>query len=163
MSRETVIQVKEEAVNLITEKMSKAKAIVIAEYRGLTVEKTEILRRQLRKEGCELAVIKNNISRRAAKNNGYESLDTELKGPNGVIFAYKDSISAAKVLHEFARKNPKLVVKSGIVDGDYYNPAEIKVIATLPPKDTLLAMLATQLLAPLRDLAIGLDLIANKE
>lgn len=162
MSRETVIQIKQDAVDQITEKMSKAKAIILAEYRGLTVEKTETLRRQLRKEGCEMLVIKNNISRRAAKSVGYEALNTELVGPNGVVFAFKDSVSAAKVLHEFARKNPKLVVKSGVVDGKYYNPDEIKIIASLPPKDTLLTMLATQLLAPLRDLAIGLDLITSK-
>jgi len=163
MSRETVIQVKQDAVNSITEKMSKAKAIVLAEYRGLTVDRTETLRRQLRKEGCEMLVIKNNISRRAAKSVGYEALETDLYGPNGVVFAFKDSISAAKILHEFARKNPKLVVKSGVVDGKFYDPDEIKQIATLPPRDTLLTMLATQLYAPLRDLAIGLDLIINKE
>ena len=108
-------------------------------------------------------VIKNNISRRAAQKAGYQALDTELTGPNGVVFAYDDSIAAAKVLHEFARKNPKLIVKSGVVDGDFYNPAEIKTIATLPPRETLLAMLATQLYAPLRDLAIGLDLITKQE
>ncbi|MBN2504925.1 MAG: 50S ribosomal protein L10 [Bacilli bacterium] len=163
MSRETVIQAKQEAVDQVTEKMSKAKSIVLAEYRGLTVEKTEFLRRQLRKEGCEMVVIKNNISRRAAKVAGYEALDADLAGPNGVVFAYNDSVSAAKVLFEFARKNPKLVIKSGVVDGDYYESAEIKQIATLPPKETLLAMLATQLFAPLRDLAIGLDLVSNRE
>lgn len=163
MSRESVINLKQEAVNEITGKMSKAKSIVIAEYRGLTVEKTEALRRQLRKEGCELVVSKNNISRRAANSLGYSSLDQDLVGPNGVVFSYNDSVSAAKVLHEFAKKNPKLVVKSGIVDGGFYQPAEIKQIASLPGKETLLAMLATQLYAPLRDLAVGLDLIVNKE
>ncbi len=158
-----MIQVKQEAVDQITKKMSQAKSIVLAEYRGLTVDKTEMLRRLLRKEGCEMIVVKNNISRRAAKSVGLEALDQDLAGPNSVVFAYNDSVAAAKVLHEFARKNPKLVVKSGIVDGDYYEPAEIKQIAVLPPKDTLLAMLATQLFAPLRDLAIGLDLVSNKE
>jgi len=163
MSRESVINLKQEAVNEITGKMSKAKSIVIAEYRGLTVEKTEVLRRQLRKEGCELVVSKNNISRRAANSLGYSSLDQDLVGPNGVVFSYHDAVSAAKVLHEFAKKNPKLVVKSGIVDGGFYQPAEIKQIASLPGKETLLAMFATQLYAPLRDLAVGLDLIVNKE
>ncbi len=162
MSRETVIQAKQESVNQIQAKMAKAKAIVLAEYRGLTVEKTEALRRLLRKEGCEMIVIKNNVSRRAAKLAGYGALDTELRGPNGVVFAYSDAVAGAKVLHEFARKNPKLIVKAGVVDGAFYDPAEIKQIATLPSKDTLLAMLASQLYAPLRDLAIGLDLLANK-
>jgi large subunit ribosomal protein L10 len=163
MSRETVIKAKQDAVDFLTEKMAKAKAIVVAEYRGLTVEKTETLRRQLRKEGCEMIVIKNNISRRAAKNVGYEALDPELIGPNGIIFAFNESVAAPRILIEFARKNPKLVVKSGVIDGDYYNQSDVKQIALLPPRNTLLTMLATQLLAPLRDLAIGLDLITNKD
>lgn len=163
MSRETMINLKQESVNQIAEKMSKSKSIVIAEYRGLTVEKTEVLRRNLRKEGCEMLVIKNNISRRAALQTGYEALDKELVGPNGIVFAYNDSVSAAKVLHEFAKKNPKLVVKSGYVDGDFYQPAEIKQISQLPSKEVLLAMFATQLYSPLKELAIGLDMIVNKE
>ncbi len=163
MSRESVINLKQESVAEITAKMQQAKSVVIAEYRGLTVQKTEALRRQLRKEGCELLVIKNNISRRAAESCGFKELQEDFVGPNGVVLAYNDGVSAAKVLHEFAKKNPLLVVKSGVVDGGYYVPAEIKQIATLPNRDTLLAMFATQLYAPLRDLAIGLDMIVNKE
>jgi len=163
MSRETVIKAKQDAVDAVAEKMSKSKSIVLAEYRGLTVAKTEMLRKLLRKEGCEMCVIKNNISRRAAKKTGFDALDQGLAGPNSIVFAYDDSVSAAKVLYDFARKNPKLVIKSGIVDGDYYEPAEIKQIAQLPPRETLLAMLATQLYAPLRDLAIGLDLMTKEE
>lgn len=144
MSRETLIQAKQESVNQVQEKMAKAKAVVLAEYRGLTVEKTEMLRRMLKKEGCEIVVIKNNIARRAAKMVGFEALDGDLKGPNGIVFSYNDSVAGAKILHEFARKNPKLVIKSGIVDGDYYDPALIKQIAVLPSKEILLAMLATQ-------------------
>lgn len=163
MSRETVINEKQLAVNELTDKMKKAKSIVVAEYRGLTVEKTETLRRQLRKEGCEMIVAKNNISRRAANSLGYNAIDSDLKGPNGVVLAYKDSVSAAKILHEFAKKNQNLVVKGGIVDGNFYQPAEIKTIATLPSREVLLTMLASQLLAPLKDLSVGLNMIANKE
>jgi len=163
MSRETVINAKQEAVNELTAKMQKAKSIVVAEYRGLTVEKTETLRRQLRKEGCEMIVAKNNISRRAANSLGYNALDQDLSGPNGVVIAYKDAVSAAKVLHEFAKKNQNLIVKSGIVDGNFYQPAEIKTIATLPSREILLTMLASQLLAPLKDLSVGLNMIANRE
>jgi len=163
MSNESVLNLKKEAVEALVAKMKEAKSIVVAEYRGLTVEKTETLRKLLRKEGCELLVIKNNISRRAANSLGYNDLDTDLVGPNGVVFAYNDAVAAAKVLHEFARKNPKLVVKSGIVDGAFYQPAEIKQIAALPNRETLLTMLASTLLAPLRELSIGLDMISNQE
>lgn len=163
MANQNIIDLKAQEVEKITEKMSNAKSVVIAEYRGLTVEKTEELRRQLREQGCELMVIKNNISKRAAAKVGYSGLSEDFKGPNGVVFAFTDSVAAAKVLHTFAKKNPKLVIKSGVVDGDYYEPAQIKEIAALPNKDVLLAMLATQLYAPLRDLAIGLDLLTKEE
>ena len=163
MANQKIIDLKQEQVKEIAEKMSQAKSIVVAEYSGLTVEKTQELRRKLREEGCEMLVLKNNISRRAATNAGYEDMTADLKGPNGVIFAYEESVAAAKILHEFAKKNPKLVVKSGVVDGDFYEPAQIKEIAALPNKDTLLAMLATQLYGPLRELAIGLDLLTKEE
>jgi large subunit ribosomal protein L10 len=163
MANQNIIQLKQEEVKKIAEKMSNAKSVVVAEYRGLTVEQTETLRRQLREEGCEMMVIKNNISRRAAATVGYEGLSTDLKGPNGVIFAFEDSVSAAKILHNFAKKNPKLLVKSGVVDGDFYESAQIKEIASLPNKDILLTMLATQLYGPLRELSIGLDLLTKQE
>lgn len=163
MANQSIIDLKEQEVKKIAEKMSNAKSVVITEYRGLTVEKFEALRGQLREQGCELMVLKNNISRRAAESVGYNGLTTDLKGPNGVVFAFEDSVSAAKVLHGFAKKNPKLVVKSGVVDGDFYEPAQIKEIASLPNKEVLLAMFATQLYAPLRDLAIGLDLLTKEE
>ncbi len=163
MANQKIIEFKEQEVKKIAEKMSNAKSIVIAEYRGLPVDKFETLRRQLREEGCELHVIKNNISKRAAESLGFGGLATDLNGPNGVVFAFEDSISAARILYGFAKKNVKLIIKSGIVDGDYYEPAQIKEIAALPNKDVLLAMLATQLYAPLRDLAIGLDLLTKEE
>ncbi|MDT8337201.1 MAG: 50S ribosomal protein L10 [Candidatus Izemoplasmatales bacterium] len=163
MSNQNIINLKQEEVKKIAEKMSNAKSIVVAEYQGLTVEKTEELRGLLRNAGCEMIVIKNNISRRAVEEVGYGDLTQALNGPNGVVFAYEDSIAAAKVLYTFAKKNKKIVIKSGVVDGDYYNQDQIKEISQLPPKETLLAMLATQLLAPLRELSVGLDMLTKKE
>ena len=163
MANQGIIDFKKEEVKRIAEKMSRAKSLVIAEYQGLTVEQTENLRGLLRKAGCEMIVIKNNISQRAAQEVGYDGLVQDFKGPNGVVFAYEDSIAAAKTLYDFAKKNRKIVIKSGVVDGDFYNQKEIKEIASLPGRETLLAMLATQLLAPLRELAVGLDLLTKKE
>jgi large subunit ribosomal protein L10 len=163
MSRETIISIKQEEVNQLTGRMKNAKAVVVAEYRGLTVHKTEELRRALRKEGCELVVAKNNIAKRAATACGFGSIDVDLKGPNGVVLALKEAVSAAKVLYDFARKNPKLIVKSGVVDGAFYNPAQIKMIAGLPSKQVLLGMLASQLYSPLKTLVVGLDMVKNQK
>jgi len=163
MANQNIINFKQEEVKKIAEKMSHAKSIVVAEYQGLTVEKTEELRGLLRDAGCEIIVIKNNISRRAAEEVGYGDLTQDLNGPNGVVFAYEDSVAAAKVLYTFAKKNKKIKIKSGVVDGDFYNEEQIKEISQLPAKETLLAMLATQLLAPLRELSVGLDMITKKQ
>ncbi len=163
MSREQIISVKQEEVNALVAKMKDAKAVVVTEYRGLTVRKLEDLRRLLRKEGCELVVAKNNITKRAADICGFGAIDGDLQGPNGIVLARKESVAAAKVLYDFARKNVKLVIKSGVVDGDYYDPAQVRQIASLPSKMVLLAMLASQLYAPLKELAVGLDMVANQK
>lgn len=163
MSNALNLNAKEADVQALVEKMSKAKSVVVAEYRGLTVKKTEELRRLLRKEGCEMIVAKNNISRRAAVNSGFKGLDNDLVGPNSVVLSMNDSVAATKILFDFARKNPNLVVKAGVVDGDYFTQDQIKMIAQLPSKQVLLAMLASALYSPLKDLAVGLDMIANKE
>ncbi len=163
MANQQIIEFKQEEVKKITEKMSSAKSVVVAEYSGLTVDQIQNLRRQLREEGCEMHVIKNNISKRAAEGLGYEDMIGDFKGPNGVVFAFEDSVSAAKVLHEFAKKNKKLKVKSGVVDGDFYLAEQIKEIAALPNKDTLLAMLAGQLYNPLMELSRGLFLLTEEE
>jgi len=163
MANQKIIDLKEQEVQKITEKMSNAKSVVVAEYRGLTVQKTEMLRRQLREVGCEMLVLKNNITKRAAENNGYGGIAVDLNGPNGVVFAFEDSVAAARVLHTFTKKNPKLIVKSGVVDGVFYETSQIKEIAGLPNKETLLTMLATQLYGPLRDLSMGLYMLTNKD
>lgn len=161
MANQKIIDTKQLLVDEVSERMLNSKSIVIAEYQGLTVEKTQELRKKLRDAGCEMFIIKNNIARRAAEVRGYSEFINDLTGPNGVIFSYEDQVSAAKVLYEFAKKNKKLKIKSGIVDGEYYQDEKIKEISQLPNKDGLLAMLAGQLYSPLRDLAIALDLLTK--
>ena len=163
MANQKVIDIKQQLVNDVAEKMSNSKSVVIAEYQGLTVEKTQDLRNKLREAGCEMFVIKNNISRRAAEAQGYEALKEDLSGPNTVVFSYEDQVSAAKVLYEFAKKNKKLKIKSGIVDGNYYEIDKIKEISQLPNREGLLTMLAGQMLAPVRELAVGLYLLTEED
>lgn len=163
MANQKVIDTKQQLVNEVAERMSNSKSVVIAEYQGLTVEKTQDLRNKLREAGCEMFVIKNNISRRAAEAQGYNELTEDLSGPNTVVFSYEDQVSAAKVLYEFAKKNKKLKIKSGIVDGNYYEIEKIKEISQLPNREGLLTMLAGQMLAPLRELALGLHLLTEEE
>lgn len=163
MASEKVINQKQQLVDEVAKRMTESKSIVVAEYQGLTVEKIQDLRRNLRDEGCEMFVVKNNISRRAAEANGYKDLIEDLSGPNSVVFSYEDQVSAAKILYQFAKKNKKLKIKSGIVDGEFYAQEKIKEISALPNREGLLTMLAGQLLSPLRELAIALDLLTKEE
>jgi large subunit ribosomal protein L10 len=163
MANQKVIDTKQQLVNEVAERMSNSKSFVIAEYQGLTVEKTQVLRNELREAGCEMFVIKNNISRRAAEAQGYNELMEDLDGPNTVVFSYEDQVSAAKILYEFAKKNKKLKIKSGIVDGNFYEIEKIKEISLLPNREGLLTMLAGQMLAPVRELAVGLYLLTEED
>lgn len=163
MSRETTILQKQEDVNSLKEKIQKSSSVVVAEYRGLTVAKLTELRKLLRAEQCELHVLKNNIVKRAAQECGYPELVDSLQGPNAICFANHDSVAAAKVLFDFSKKNKELQIKVGVVDGDFYGNKEILTIATLPSKLTMLGMLAGGMIQPLRELAIGMNMIAEQK
>lgn len=156
------IEKKRLEVEELTARMESAKSFVIADYSGLTVEQVTALRRELRANGCEIAVIKNNITKRAAGKLGFSELDDSLKGPNAVAFSNEDSVSAAKVIYDFAKVNKELELKVGVVDGEYMDNEKIQVIATIPTREVLLTMFAAGLLEPVKEFAIGLDLMAQK-
>ncbi len=161
MANQTIIQKKEEAVNLLANQMHESKSYVLCEYAGLTVAQMEELRGLLRKEGCSLKVATNNTIKRASSKNGFEELnDTE--GPCCLVFSNNESVDGPRIVSTFAKKNKKLVMKDGVVDGTYYNIEGIKVIASLPTKQTLIAMVAGGLYQPIQQLALGLHQLAEK-
>lgn len=155
------IERKKEQVAQLVDQMNNANSFVIVDYSGLTVEQVTNLRRELRNNACEMFVIKNNITRRAAQELGFAELADQLVGPNAVAFSYEDSVSAAKVVYDFAQENKALELKFGVVDGEYMNNDKINVIATIPSRDTLLTMIASGILQPIKEVAIALDLMAQ--
>lgn len=155
------IERKKQEVQALVERMQSSKSFVIVDYSGLTVEQVTNLRRELRENGCEMLVIKNNITRRAAAELGFSDLEAQLVGPNAVAFSEEDSVSAAKVVYDFALENKSLELKVGVVDGEYMDNDNIKVIATIPSRDTLLTMIASGILQPIKEVAIALDLMAQ--
>jgi large subunit ribosomal protein L10 len=155
---EKAIAKKAELVNEVVELMQKANSFVVADYSGLTVEQVTNLRRELLDNGCQLKVIKNNITRRAAEVAGYGDLVTDLTGPNAIAFSYEDSVSAAKIIYDFAKANKVLELKVGVVDGEYMNNEKIQTVATIPNRETLLTMFAGGLLQPIKEFAIAVDL-----
>ena len=159
---EKAIQKKIELVNTLAEKMKNANSFVIVDYSGLTVEQVTKLRVELLENDCEMAVIKNNITRRAAEAAGQPDVVDFLTGPNAVAFSNGDSVSAAKVVYEFAKANPKLELKVGVVDGEFMDNEKIQTIATIPTREVLLTMIAAGLLQPVKEVAIALDLMAQE-
>lgn len=174
MPSKKVLQQKKEVVKGLTEKVKAAKTIVLADYRGLTVEQDTELRNALRKAGVEYKVYKNTLTRFAMKENGMESIDPYLNGPTAIAMSDTDMIAPAKVLSEYAKKYEKLELKAGIVEGKVVGVNEIKALADLPPREVLIARVLGGFNAPisglvnvlngnLRGLAVALNAIAEKK
>ena len=158
-----VILKKQEEVNAVTEKMKKSAAIVAFKYQGLTVEAFQNLRREMRKNGCEVSVIKNNISSRAAKECGYDGFTDALVGPVAIAFAKEDVVAPAKVLFkQLNAENNKIEVVKGVVDGDVFSFDQLKELSSLPSYETLLTQLAAGMLGTVSQLAIGLNMLVEK-
>jgi len=162
MMKDATLQKKVALVDEVFEKLNDSSSAVIVDYLGLTVAQVTDLRRQLHAEGVELKVIKNNLLRRAADKAGYQNLEDAFKGPSAVAFS-KDATNAPRIIYDFAKKNAKLGIKAGIVDGQVMNKDELKVLATLPNKEGMLSMLLSVLQAPIRNLALAVKAVSELE
>ncbi|WP_066678834.1 50S ribosomal protein L10 [Clostridium septicum] len=156
-------QIKEAKVAEIKEKLEKAQAVVLADYQGLTVEEDTALRKSLREAGVEYKVYKNSLVTLAAKELGINGVEEYLAGPVSIAFGYEDATAPARVLHTFAKDHKKLELKAGIVEGTIYNKAEVEQLATIPPKEVLIAKLLGSFKAPLSNLAYLLNAIKEKK
>jgi large subunit ribosomal protein L10 len=134
------------AVAEITEQFNSSSAAVITEYRGLSVKQITDLRRALGRD-TTYAVVKNTLTKRAAADAGVAIDDSLLQGPTAIAFVKGDPVDAAKGLRDFARTNPLLVIKGGVLDGKALSAAEINKIADLEPREVVLAKLAGALKA----------------
>jgi large subunit ribosomal protein L10 len=139
---------KAEAVAFVHEKFKTAKMAIVTEYRGLSVAQMTRLRRAIRDASGEYQVIKNTLVRRALKDTAYGSLDRLLDGPNGWVFAYDDPVMLSKALVKFADDNDKLAIKGGVFEGQFLEPAKVKVLAQMPSKPELQAKLLALIQAP---------------
>jgi large subunit ribosomal protein L10 len=134
------------AVAEITEQFTSSSAAVITEYRGLTVKQITDLRRALGRD-TTYAVVKNTLTKRAAADAGVALDDSLLQGPTAIAFVKGDPVDAAKGLRDFARTNPLLVIKGGVLDGKALSADEVRKIADLESREVLLAKLAGALKA----------------
>ena len=136
------------AVAEIVESFNDSAGAVLTEYRGLTVKQLQELRRSLG-ENANYAVVKNTLTKIAAKEAGVEGLDDLLNGPTAIAFLNGDVVEAAKGLRDFAKANPTLVIKGGFLDGKALDAAEVAKLADLESREVLLGKLAGAMLASL--------------
>ncbi|HYG93650.1 MAG TPA: 50S ribosomal protein L10 [Nocardioides sp.] len=139
---------KQAAVAEIAESFSDAAGAVLTEYRGLTVKQLQELRRALG-ENANYAVVKNTLAKIAAKQVGIDGFDDLLTGPTAIAFINGDAVEAAKGLRDFAKANPALVIKGGVLDGKPLEASEIAKLADLESREVLLGKLAGAMLASL--------------
>ena len=149
---------KVQAVQEIASKLRESKSAVLTDYRGLTVKQVTELRKLCRDAGVDFKVYKNTLTHRATAEVGVSELDQYLTGPTAMAFA-EDEVTAAKILNDFAKKNDKLEIKAGIVDGQVMSEAQIKTLADLPSREGLLSMLLSVLQAPVRNFALAVKAV----
>jgi large subunit ribosomal protein L10 len=140
-------------VEQVRSRLAESDAVIVTEYRGLKVKDLESLRRSLEPLGGEYRVYKNTLARIAAALAGTDGFSELLSGPTGLAFVKGDAVAVAKALREFARANPLLVIKGGLLGGSVLSPEAAAALADLPSREQLLARLAGALSAPLQGFA----------
>lgn len=163
MSKPSVIAKKEEIVKDLTKKFEDAQAVVVVDYRGLSVGEVTELRKQLRESGIEMRVLKNSMLRRAAEAAGLSELVDVFKGPTAVAFSNEEVVAPAKIIAEFAKGAEALEIKGGVLEGKVANVEQINKIAKLPSREGLLSMLLSVLQAPMRNTALAVKAVAEKK
>ncbi len=144
---------KVQQVEVLTEKLQRAKVAVLTDYRGLTVSQMQDLRGKLRTGNVEYRVVKNTLARRAADAAGYPALESELKGPIAIAFGYEDLSLPPRLINEFVRTTRlKLEVVGGLVEGRVFNREQVRQLADLPSREVLLAQLLGTLQSPVGQL-----------
>lgn len=160
--QKAILARKQADVEVLAEKFKMAKTVVVFEYAGLSVFDFTKLRTLLRKDNVEVKVYKNNITRRAATVAGFKALSDNLTGPLAVAVSYDDVVAPAKTIFEFAKTNKTVVIRSGVIEGSVVADDAIISLANLPSRETLLTQLAAGLLTPVRELAVGLNMLTEE-
>ncbi len=130
---------KKNVVESLHDSFSRAKVVILTDYKGLDVDAINGLRRKLRAEQVEFKVVKNTLIKRAAKDLDVALIDEHFKGPSALALSYDDPVAPAKVLTEFAKDHESLEIKIGVMDGKVLDLSAIKALSALPPREDLLA------------------------
>ena len=163
MPNAKVLSEKQAIVAELTEKIQKATAGVIVDYKGITVEEDTALRKECREGGVDYAVVKNTLLRFAFNNVGLNELDDQLNGTTSLAVCMDDPVAPARVIADYAKKlNGKFEIKGGFMDGKPVDLATIQSLASIPALPVLQAQVLGTMLAPITGLAVVLKQIAEK-
>ena len=152
---------KDASVAELTKNFEDSAAVLLTEYRGLTVAQLKQLRNSIRQD-ASYAVVKNTLTKIAANNAGITALDEDLKGPSAVAFVHGDFVATAKALRDFAKANPLLVIKGGIFEGNALSADEVNKYASLESREVLLAKAAGMMKATMGKAAATIDALREK-
>ena len=159
MPNAKVLESKKAVVEALSGKIKEASSIVFVDYKGINVAQDTDLRKQFREAGVEYTVVKNTLTRFAAKENGYD-FDEVLNGTTAMASTTGDPIAPARIVCEFAKKNKlSLSIKGGVVEGSVLSAADLNSFGELPSKNALVASVLGTFLAPISSLAFVLDQI----
>lgn len=148
MPREDKIEV----VRELREDIERSNALLLTDYRGLTVKEISALRRSLREAGAEYKVVKNSLFELAAESMADSGLPQLLEGPTAVAFVRNDPVLSAKVIADFMREHKTLSIKGGFVEGQLYTADQIQALSKVPPRDVLVAQLLGSIQLPISNL-----------
>lgn len=152
---------KAEQIAELNEKLKKSAAIVLADYRGLTVPVVTALREDFRKQQCEYKIYKNTLVKRAIAGTPMENMGKYLEGPTAVIFSWDSPSAAAKVARDFAKTNDKFKIKGGYLEGNILDDKGVVTSADLPGKDEMRASLLATMAAPATQLVRTINAAAQ--
>ena len=148
---------KAKAITDLRERFQGAKTVIFTDYKGMTVAELSDLRKLLRSGGIEYRIVKNTLARIASQDTPVAAAKDAFKGPIAVAIGYEDPVSAAKKIIEFSKKNEKLKLLGGVIEGSFFGKQEVKAVADLPPREVLLSMMAGAFQAPASKLAAALS------
>ncbi len=150
-------------VQEIKEKFNSAKSVILVDYHGLSVEDATNLRNRFRAEGVEYKVYKNRLVKLAIEGTEFEGLKDELVGPNALAFGIEDAVTPASIVKDFSKKKPALELKSGVVEGVFYDRENMMKIADIPSRDVLIAKFMGSISSPISKFAYLVKAIADEK
>ena len=164
MPNAKVLESKKAIVEQLSDRIGKATAVVFVDYKGITVAQDTELRNKFREAGVEYSVVKNTLTRLAARKVGFNEFDEVLNGTTSMATTTDDPIAPARIVSEFAKKNKNVLkIKGGIVEGKVQSVDALNAFGELPSKNALIAQVLGTFLAPISSLAFVLDQIRQQK